>query len=160
MFVKIFRPYILFNLILFFSFSISVNTIAGFEDLNLLFYIFFHLTFIYTLFYYYNYSIFILALFYGILFDIFLLNEISIHLIIFILLTLLYILIKKYLFLLSAFQASITIYITLITILFFELILSYFTASISLNFVQMIKYILLSTLIFIPSIYLFNKVDK
>ena len=157
---KIYRPYILFNLILFFSFSISVNTIAGLEDLNLLFYIFFHLTFIYTLFYYYNYSIFILALFYGILFDIFLLNEISIHLIIFIILTLLYILIKKYLFLLSSFQVSITIYITLITILFFELILSYFTASISLNFVQMIKYILLSTLIFIPSIYLFNKVDK
>ena len=157
---KIYRPYILFNLILFFSFSISVNTIAGFEDLNLLFYIFFHLTFIYTLFYYYNYSIFILALFYGILFDIFLLNEISIHLIIFIILTLLYILIKKYLFLLSSFQVSITIYITLITILFFELILGYFIASININFVQMIKYILLSTLIFIPSIYLFNKVDK
>ena len=53
-----------------------------------------------------------------------------------------------------------TIYITLITILFFELILSYFIASINFNFVQMIKYILLSTLIFIPSIYLFNKVDK
>ena len=160
MFLKIFKPYILFNIILFLSFSISVNTIAGFENLNLFFYIFFHLTFIYTLFYYYNYSIFIFALFYGILFDIFFLNEISIHLIIFIILILLYILIKKYLSLLSSFQVSITIYITLITILFFELILGYFIASININFFQMIKYILISTLIFIPSIYLFNKVDK
>ena len=131
MFLKIFRPYILLNLILFFSFSISVNTIIGYEDLNLLFYIFFHITFIYTLFYYYNYSIFVFGLFYGLLFDIFLLNEISVHLIIFIILILLYILIKKYLFLISSFQVSITIYITLITILFFEIILSYFIANIN-----------------------------
>ena len=160
MFLRIFKPYILFNLFLFLSFSFSVNTIKGFEDLNLLFYIFFHLTFIYTLFYHYNYFLFLFALFYGILFDIFLLNEISIHLIIFIILILLYILIKKYLFLLSSFQVTMTIYITLISILFLEIVLSYFIANINFNHFQIIKYFSLATLTFIPTIYLFNKVDK
>ncbi len=160
MFVRLFRPFIILNIVLLFSFSISVNTFVRFEIINLVFYIFFHIVFIYTLIFYYNISIFITGLFYGIFFDIILLKEISSHLLTFIILILLYIATKKYLFLLSSYQVSTTIFITLIITLLFELILTYIIIDINFTFIQIVKYIIISLLIFVPSIYLLNKLDK
>ena len=160
MFVRLFRPFIILNIVLLFSFSISVNTFVRFEIINLVFYIFFHIVFIYTLIFYYNISIFITGLFYGIFFDIILLKEISSHLLTFIILILLYIATKKYLFLLSSYQVSTTIFITLIITLLFELILTYIIIDINFTFIQIVKYIIISLLIFVSSIYLFNKLDK
>ena len=160
MFVRLFRPFIILNIVLLFSFSISVNTFVRFEIINLVFYIFFHIAFIYTLIFYYNISIFITGLFYGIFFDIILLKEISSHLLTFIILILLYIATKKYLFLLSSYQVSTTIFITLIITLLFELILTYIIIDINFTFIQIVKYIIISLLIFVPSIYLLNKLDK
>jgi len=159
-FVRLFRPFIILNIVLLFSFSISVNTFVRFEIINLVFYIFFHIAFIYTLIFYYNISIFITGLFYGIFFDIILLKEISSHLLTFIILILLYIATKKYLFLLSSYQVSTTIFITLIITLLFELILTYIIIDINFTFIQIVKYIIISLLIFVPSIYLLNKLDK
>ena len=160
MFVRLFRPFIILNIVLLFSFSISVNTFVRFEIINLVFYIFFHIAFIYTLIFYYNISIFITGLFYGIFFDIILLKEISSHLLTFIILILLYIATKKYLFLLSSYQVSTTIFITLIITLLFELILTYIIFDMNFTFIQIVKYIIISLLIFVPSIYLLNKLDK
>ena len=80
MFSKVLKPYLIFNLILFLSFSISVNSFVEIEYINIIFYIFFHLTFIYFLFYHYHYLIYIIRFYYGVLFDIFLLNSIGSHL--------------------------------------------------------------------------------
>ena len=160
MFSKVFKPFFIFNLILLFSFSISINTYVDLQIINLIFYIFFHLVFIYILFYHYHYSIFIIGLFYGVLLDLFLLNEIATHLLSLIILITSYILLKKKLFLLTAFQISITIFITLVLILFLEGLFAYSFNNINFTFSQMIKYIVISIIIFFPSIFIFNKLDN
>ena len=157
---KLFTSSLIFNILLIISFSISVNTFTEIQILNYIFYIFFHLTFIYFLFYHYHYSIYFIGLVYGILFDVLLINDISSHLVSFILLILIYVLIKKYLFLLSAYQISLAIFITLITVLFFEAIFAYVVNNITFSYTQMINYLTISCIIFVPSILFFNKLDK
>ena len=157
---KVFNPLIIFNIILIISFSFSINSITEIENLNFLFYIFFHLTFIYFLFYRYHYTIYILALIYGILFDILLLNSIGTHLICFISLVSIYILTKKYLFLLSPNQVSFLILAALIMVLYSELLLAYLIDNIYFTFGKMLKYTIISAIIFIPSIFMLNKLDR
>ncbi len=157
---KILTPHLSFNLILLLSFSISVNTFVEIQSINYIFYIFFHLSFIYLLFYHYHYSIYLIGLFYGILFDIFLLNEISSHLLSLILLISIYILLKKYLSFLSVYQINLTIFVTLISVLFLEVIFAYFFNKITFNLNQIMIYLIISLIIFIPSIFIFNKLDK
>ena len=159
MFTNLLKPYLSFNLILLFSFSVSVNTFVEIQSLNYVFYIFFHLSFIYFLFYHYHYSIYFIGLVYGVLLDILLLNEISSHLLSLILLISVYILLKKYLSFFSVYQINITIFLTLISLLFLEGIFAYFFNNIILNFNQFVKYLIISLIIFVPSIFIFNKID-
>ncbi len=154
------RPYLYFNLILLVSFSVSINSFVEIKFVNYFFYIFFHLTFIYFLFYHYHFFIYVLAFCYGILLDIILLNEISAHLVSFIMLVSLYVLLKRYLFLFSAYKMSITIFTTLITTLFLEVIFAFLFNNIIFNISQIIMYIVISVVIFFPSIFLFSKLDK
>lgn len=160
MFLKFFKPSFILNLILFISFSISVNSFVVLSNLNIIFYILFHLTLIYLIFYHYHYIIYIIALFYGILFDTLLLNSIGSHLFCFITLITLFIFFKKYLFLLSSYQISITILVTLIITLYSELLFAFMFNNIYFTFSQMIRYLIISIIIFFPSIFLFNKFDK
>ena len=154
------RNYILLNLILFLSFSISVNSYQEISNIILVFYILFHLTFIYLLFYHFHFFIYIIGFVYGILLDIFLLNEIGVHLITFLLLIFLYNIIKKYLFQLSSKQIIITIFITLVSVLYLEIIMAHFLNQYFINFMYVFKLLIISLIIFIPSIFLLTKVDK
>ena len=104
--------------------------------------------------------IFFLSLFYGILFDILLLNEIGVHLLSLMILTSLFVLFKKFLFLLSSYQISITIFITLITTLFLEGIFAFMLNNIYFTFSLMIQYIFISIIIFMPTIFILNKLEK
>ena len=158
--LRVFTPYVLFNIILVFSFSVTVNSYVQIQNINIIFYIIFHITFIYFLFYQYHYSLFILGFIYGILLDIFLINEIGSHLIALLILIILYIQLKKYLFQLTSFQISITIYITLNLILISELVFALLINDIYFNFFQIIKYIIISFILFVPSLFLLNKIDK
>ena len=160
MFLNIFTPQIKFNLILIITFSLSVNSYVEIQNINIIFYIIFHLTFIYLLFYHYNFLIYIIGLIYGVLFDTVLLNQIGSHLLTFIILISIYVLFKKYLFLLTPYQISITIFITLIFTLILEVIFAYFLNNIYLNVIMIIKLLIFSIIIFIPSIIIFNKLDK
>ena len=160
MFLKVFTPFLKYNLFLLIYFSISVNTFVNIENINIIFYIFFHLTFFYFLFYHYHYSLYFLGFIYGILFDIFFINEIGSHLLSFIILIFTYNLFKKFLFLLSFYQIYIFIYITLITILFFEGIFAFLFNNIYFTYLQMTKYIIISLLIYIPSIFSFYRLDR
>ena len=160
MFTKVNYLTLLFNLILVTSFSISVNTFVGIQNINIIFYIIFHLSFIYFLFYHYHYLFYLLAFVYGVMFDIFLLNSIGAHLISFITLISLYVFVKKYLFLLSSFQISITIFITLIGTIFIEMLIAYFFNNINITFSNLFRYFLISAIIFIPSIYILNNLDR
>ena len=157
---RVFSPIIIFNIILIFSFSVSTNHFVNLPSINIAFYIFFHITLIYILFFYYHYSIFLLVFFYGILMDIFLINLIGVHLFCFILLTIVFLISKKYLFLLSSFQITCAIFITLILTLYLEILVAYLLNDIYFNFKLIFKYLFLSIIIFIPSIFLLNKIDS
>ena len=160
MLLKFFTPQLKFNLILLITFSFSVNTFVEIQNLNVFFYIVFHLTFIYFLFYHYNYSLYILGLIYGVLLDTILLNQIGSHLLTLIILISVYVLFKKYLFLLSSNQISVTIFITLILSLFSEGIFAYLFNNIYFTNTMMLKLLIISIIIFIPLIIIFNKLDK
>ena len=158
--LRVFTPYVLLNIILVFSFSVTVNSYVQIQNINLVFYIIFHLTFIYFLFYQYHYSLFILGFIYGILLDIFLINEIGSHLITFLILILLYTQIRKYLFQLNSFQISITIFVTLNIILISELVFAFLINDVYFNFFQVIKYIVISFILLVPSLFVLNKIDN
>ena len=160
MFSNVLKPYLIFNLILFFAFSISVNSFVEIEYINLVFYIFFHITYIYLLFYHYHFSIYIIGLFYGIFFDILLMNSIGSHLVGLLILIFFYVFLKKYLFLLSSLQISITIFITLNVVIYFEIFYAFVFNNFYLNILQLLNYFIIALIIFIPTIFVLNKIDN
>ena len=148
------------NIILIFSFSISVNSFILLPDINNAFYVLFHLTFIYLIFYHYHYYLYFVALIYGILFDILLLNNIGAHLFSFLSLLISFVLFKKYLIKLSSYQIIFIYFITLIVLLFFEQFLANLINDYKFNMFLILNFFVISLIIFIPTIFLFTKFDK
>ena len=148
------------NIILIISFSISVNSFILFPNINNAFYVLFHLTFIYLIFYHYHYYLYVVALVYGILFDVLLLNYIGAHLITFLFLLIFFVLLKKYLIRLSSYQIIFIYFITLIVLLLFEQFLANLINDYKFNGFLILNFFLISLIIFIPTVFLFNKLDK
>ena len=148
------------NIILVISFSIAVNSFIIFPNLNNAFYVLFHLTLIYLIFYHYHYYLYVVALIYGILFDILLLNNIGSHLITFLSLLILFVLLRKYLISLSSYQIIFIYFIILIILLLFEQFLANLIHNYKFNISSFFNFFLISLIIFIPTIFLFTKLDK
>ena len=148
------------NIILIISFSISVNSFILFPNINNAFYVLFHLTLIYLIFYHYHYYLYFVALIYGILFDILLLNNIGVHLISFISILFSFILLRKYLIRLSSYQIIFIYFITLIIFLLFEQLLANLLYNYIINMNSFFNFVLISLIIFIPTVFLFTKLDK
>ena len=108
---------IIYHLILFFSFSLSVNFFINLEFINFLSYVFFHLTLIYLVFYFFHFSLIFISFLYGVFFDIFLIDFISPHLISFLVFVFLFYYTKK--FLLNFSSGTISYIIIGITLLMF-----------------------------------------
>ena len=159
-FSKFLNSSIKLNLILIISFSISVNSFIIFPNINNTFYVLFHLTFIYLIFYHYHYYLYVVALVYGILFDVLLLNYIGAHLITFLFLLIFFVLLKKYLIRLSSYQIIFIYFITLIALLLFEQFLANLINDYKFNGFLILNFFLISLIIFIPTVFLFNKLDK
>ncbi len=159
-FSKFLNSTVKLNIILFISFSISVNSFILFPNINNASYILFHLTFIYLIFYHYHYYLYVVALVYGILLDILLLNYIGAHLITFLSLLTLFVLLRKYLIRLSSYQTIFFYFLTLIILLLFELFLANLINNYKFNIYSFLNFFLISLIIFIPSIFLFTKLDK
>mgnify|MGYP001270955698 FL=1 len=159
-FSKFLNSSVKLNIILIISFSISVNSFILFPSVNNAFYILFHLTFIYIIFYHYHYYLYVVALVYGILFDTLLLNYIGAHLITFLTLLIFFVLLKKYLIRLSSYQIIFIYFITLIVLLLFEQFLANIIYDYKFNVFLILNFFLISFIIFIPTIFLFNKLDK
>ena len=159
-FSKFLNSSVKLNIILIISFSISVNSFIIFPNVNNAFYVLFHLTFIYLIFYHYHYYLYVVALVYGILFDILLLNYIGAHLITFLSLLIFFVLLKKYLIRLSSYQIIFIYFITLIVLLLFEQFLANIIFDYQFNAFLILNFFLISLIIFIPTIFLFNKLDK
>ena len=148
------------NIILILSFSISVNSFILFPNINTSFYILFHLTLIYLIFYHYHYYLYVVALIYGILFDILLFNNIGAHLITFLSLLFLFVFLKKYLIRLSSYQTIFIYFITLIISLLIEQFLANLIHNYKINISSFFNFFFISLIIFIPTVFLFSKLDK
>ncbi len=159
-FSKFLNSSIKLNIILIISFSVAVNSSILVPNINNVFYVLFHLTFIYLIFYHYHYYLYVVAFLYGILFDIMLLNNISVHLIVFLFILISYILLRKFLIRLSSYQIIITYFLTLIILLIFEHFLAFLLNNLKFNIYSLLNFFLISLFIFIPTIFLFTKLDK
>ena len=148
------------NIILIISFSISVNSFILFPNFNNAFYILFHLTLIYLIFYHYHYYIYVLVMIYGILFDILLFNNIGAHLISFLSLLIFFILLRKYLIRLSSYQIIFTYFITLIILFIIQQFLANLIHNYKFNINSLFNFFVISIVIFIPTMFLFTKLDK
>ena len=159
-FSKFLNSSIKLNIILIISFSISANSFILFPNINNAFYVLFHLTLIYLIFYHYHYYLYVVAFVYGILFDILLLNYIGAHLITFLSLLILFVLLRKYLIRLSSYQIIFIYFITLIFLLLIEQFLVNLINDYKFNVFLILNFFLISLIIFIPVVFLLNKLDK
>jgi len=151
---------LIYHLILFFSFSLSVNYFVDLEFINFLSYVFFHLTLIYLVFYFFHFSLFFISFLYGVFFDIFLINYISPHLISFLVFIFLFYYNKKYLLNFSSSTISyIIIGVTLLMFLSQTLIANIFF-NYPINYQNLSWLFFVSLIVFFPSLFIFSKIDK
>ena len=151
---------ITYHLILFFSFSLSVNYFINLEFINFLSYVFFHLTLIYLVFYFFHFSLIFISFLYGVFFDIFLIDFISPHLISFLVFVFLFYYTKK--FLLNFSSSTISYIIIVITLLMFvsETLIANIFFNYPINYQNLIWLWFTTLIIFFPSLFVFSKIDK
>ena len=151
---------IIYHLILFFSFSLSVNFFINLEFINFLSYVFFHLTLIFLVFYFFHFSLIFISFLYGVFFDIFLIDFISPHLISFLVFVFLFYYTKKFLL---NFSSSIISYIIIgITLLMLvsETLIANIFFNYPINYQNLSWLCFTSLIIFFPSLFVFSKIDK
>ena len=161
MFSKLLSSQILiYNCILFFSFSLSVNYFVDFEIVNYIAYVLFHLTLVYLIFYFFNFYLIFLSFLYGIFFDVFLIDNISPHLISFLIFVVLFYFTKKYLLNLSSNKVSYLIICITLILLFTEAILANLQFNYPINYLKLFWIIVTTVILFFPSLLIFSKIDK
>ena len=151
---------IIYHLILFFSFSLSVNYFVNLEFINFLSYVFFHLTLIYLVFYFFHFSLIFISFLYGVFFDIFLIDYISPHLISFLVFIFIFYYSKKYLLNLSS---RIISYIIIgVTFLMFvsETLIANIFFNYPINYQNLSWLFFIVLIVFFPSLFIFSKIDK
>ncbi len=151
---------IIYNIILFFSFSLSVNYFVNLESINFLSYVFFHLTLIYIVFYFFHFYLIFIAFFYGIFFDIFLIDFISPHLISFLVFVFLFYYSKKYLLNFSSSTISYIIIVLTLLMFVFETLIANIFFNYPINYQNLSWLFFTSLIIFFPSLFIFSKIDK
>jgi len=151
---------LIYHLILFLSFSLSVNFFVELKYINYFAYVCFHLTLVYLIFYFFHFALFFVLFLYGIFFDFFLVNYISSHLITFLLLIFLFYLSKKYLLNFSSNKISYIIFFSTIIMFISEVFIANILFNYPIRFNNLGLLFLSTVIIFIPSLLLFDKIDK
>ncbi len=151
---------IIYHFILFFSFSLSVNYFVDLEIINYLAYILFHLTLIYVVFYFFHFSLILVSFLYGIFLDIFLIDNISPHLISFMMFVILFYFTKKYLLNLSSRKVSYLIISLTLLMFISEALIAKLQFNYPINYENLSWLFIISTITFFPSLILFNKIDR
>ncbi len=161
MFPKLLSSQILiYNCILFFSFSLSVNYFVDFEIVNYIAYVLFHLTLVYLVFYFFNFYLIFLSFLYGIFFDVFLIDNISPHLISFLIFVALFYFTKKYLLNLSSNKVSFLIIFVTLSMFLFEAIIANLQFNYPVNFENLFRLFITTIILLFPSLLIFSKIDK
>ncbi len=151
---------IIYHCILFFSFSLSVNYFVDLEIVNYLAYVCFHLTLIYLFFYFFHYSLVFVTFLYGIFFDIFLVDNISPHLITFLVFVVIFYFTKKYLFNLSSNKVSYIIIILILLMFVSEALIANLLYNYPINYENFLWIFITFIIIFYPTLLVFSKIDK
>jgi len=151
---------IIYHLLLFFSFSLSVNYFVDLEFVNFLSYVFFHLTLIYLVFYFFQFSLIFVSFLYGIFFDIFLIDFISPHLISFLVFVFLFYYTKKYLLNFSSIRISYIIIGVTLMMFISETLIAKIFFNYPINYQNLGWLFLTLIIIFFPSLFIFSKIDK
>ena len=151
---------IIYHLILFFCFSLSVNYFVSLEFVNFLSYVFFHLTLIYLVFYFFHLSLILISFLYGIFFDIFLIDFISPHLISFLIFIFFFYYTKKYLLNFSSNTISYIIISVTLMMFILETLIANLFFDYPINYQNLGWLFLTSIIIFFPSLFVFSKIDK
>ena len=157
---KYFSPVYFYHLILFLSFSISLNNVIEFEYVNLFFYVLAHLLIIYLCFYYFHFFLYFVFFLYGIFFDIFLLNDIGPHLLVFIFLLVIISFLKKFLFNLSSIKIFFVIIVLMFLIFLFEMIFADIILNYNFDYYKYIQLCIIGAIIISPVFLLFSKIDR
>jgi len=160
LFKKYFSPVYFYHLILFISFSISINKLTGLEYVNLFFYVLTHLSIIYLCFYYFHFFLYFVLFFYGIFFDIFLLNDIGPHLLVFIILLVIISFLKNFLFNFSSIKIFYLIIVLMFLIFLFEMIFANIILNYNFDYYKYIKLCIIVLIIITPVFFLFSKIDR
>ena len=151
---------VIYQLILFLSFSLSVNYFVELKIVNYVSYVLFHLTLIYLTFYFFHFFLFFIYFLYGVFFDIFLIHFISPHLISFIIFISLFYFAKKYLLNLSSIIISyIIIFVTFMMFIGETLIANIFFRY-PINYVNLGLLVMTTFIIYLPTLFIFLKIDK
>jgi len=159
-FKKFFSPVYLFHLILFLSFSISMNNLISFYYINLFFYALTHILIVYLVFYYQHFTLYFVLMFYGVFIDIFLLNEIGPHLIVFISLLVILTYTKKNLFNINPNYIFIIILLIVFAMYLFEMVIADIIFNYSFEFFKFFQLSLISSVIIYPIILFLSKIDS
>ena len=160
LFSKYLNSFSFYILIIFFLFSLSVNSINSFEIINSISYALLHFVLIYLCFYYYRTTLYLIYFFVGLGADLILIDNIGPHLLtfMFLLLTL-----NKARKLIQNFDSQNIYFIILfiqIALFFIEMIFAYFLFNIYINYIFFLKMTIISILISYTAFALFSKLDK
>ena len=157
---KYFSPVYIYHLILFFSFSVSLNNLIESEYFNLFFYVLAHILIVYLSFYYFHFLLYFVFFFYGIFFDIFLLNDIGPHLLVFIFLLVIISFLKKFLFNLSSIKIFYFIIVIMFLIFLFEMIFADIILNYNFDYQKYVKLCIIGAITIYPVVFLLSKFDK
>ena len=153
-------PFTYYNLILLLFFSLSVELLEYFLLINSIAYVLFHYVLIYLGLYYYRKILYLIYFLYGLGIDLLLINQIGIHLPVFMILLLFFKRIKKYLQILNSKKIYLAILLIQIITIFLEMMIASWFFGYTFDLYIYFKYILISLLISYPIFFIFFRIDK
>ena len=153
-------PFTYYNLILLLLFSLSAELIESFLFINSVAYVSLHYVVIYLGLYYYRKILYIIYFLYGLGIDLLLINQIGIHLPVFMILLFFFKQTKKYFQILNSNKIYLAILLIQIIIIFLEMIITSWFFGYTFDLYIYFKYVLISLLISYPIFFIFIRIDK
>ena len=157
---KFLKSFYIYNFLLIFLFSVSINSLNAFYLINIISFVLFHFVIIYLSLYYYRKIIYLIFFIFGLGFDIFLINQIGPHLIVFLLFLFLLSLTKRLYQNLDSIKIYFLIFSTIAMMLFLEMFLTKLFFGYNMNIDNYLKLIMISIIVSFPVFFIFSKIDR
>jgi len=159
-YLKFLKSFYIYNFLLIFLFSVSINSLNAFYSVNIVSFVVFHFVIIYLSLYYYRKIIYLIFFIFGLGFDIFLINQIGPHLIVFLLSLFLLHLTKRLYQNLDSIEVYFLIFFIITMMFFLEMFLIKLFFGYNLNIDNYLKLIMISILVSFPVFFTFSRIDR